>query len=311
MAETGVLLESGTNELEIVEFQINHKDDNGNIVSDHYGVNVAKVKEIIKSTEQLADVPRSHSAISGIINLRGKIIPIIDLPRWLGKDDPDIKCKRVIITMFNKILTGFLVHDVSRIHCVSWQSVESPSGLMTHTEKDCVTGLVKFEEKILLMLDFERIVGEINPELNAPSVSVEKSDKRKGKTIFVAEDSAFTRKVMVDLLKNAGYRVFAAKNGVEAMKKLNNVAESALKNNIPIKRYLNLIVTDVEMPQMDGLHMITKLKENRVLKNVPIVVFSSMVTPENKLKWSSLGVNTFISKPEIDHLVQVVDSKVI
>lgn len=310
MAETGVLLESGTNELEIVEFRIKHKDSNGNIISDHYGVNVAKVREIIKSPEQLAGMPRSHSAISGIINLRGKIIPIINLPIWLKKNDPDIKCKRVIITMFNKILTGFLVHDVSRIHCVSWQRVEPPYGLMSNTEKDCVTGLVKFEEKILMMLDFERIVGEINPELNAPSVSVKKSDKRRGKTIFVAEDSAFTRSVMVDLLKNAGYRVFAASNGVEAMEKLNDVAENSLKNGIPIKRYLNLIVTDVEMPKMDGLHMITKLKENSVLKNIPIVVFSSMVTVENRRKWSSLGADTFISKPDIDRLVQVVDSKV-
>jgi len=311
MAETGVLLESGTNELEIVEFHISHKDNDGNIVSDHYGVNVAKVKEIIKSPDQLADVPRSHPAISGVINLRGKIIPIIDLPGWLKKDAPDIKCKRVIITMFNKILTGFLVHSVSRIHCVSWQRVEPPSGLMSHTEQDCITGLVKFEEKILMMLDFERIVGEINPEINAYSVSIKKSDKRKGKTVFVAEDSAFTRRVLVDLLKNAGYRVFAATNGVEAMEKLNNVAASALKNNIPIKRYLNLIVTDVEMPQMDGLHMITKLKEHDMLKDIPILVFSSMVTPENRRKWSSLGADAFISKPEIDRLVQIVDSKII
>jgi len=309
--ETGILLESGTNELEIVEFRINHKEDDGNIVSDYYGVNVAKVKEIIKSPAHLANVPRSHHAISGVINMRGKIIPIIDLPGWLKKGDPSVKCERVIITMFNKILTGFLVHSVSQIHCVSWERVESPSGLMSHTEKDCITGLVKFEEKILMMLDFERIVGEINPEVNASSVSVKKSDKRKGKTVFVAEDSAFMRRVMVDLLKNAGYRVFAATNGVEAMEKLNNVAESALKSGIPIKRYLNLIVTDVEMPQMDGLHMVTKLKEHDVLKNIPILVCSSMVTPENRRKWSSLGADAFISKPEIDRLVQVVDSKVI
>lgn len=311
MAKAGILLESGTGELEIVEFHVSHKDDSGNIVSDYYGVNVAKVKEIIKSPGQFADVPRSHPAISGVINLRGKIIPIIDLPRWLKKDAADIQCKRVIITIFNKILTGFLVHSVSRIHCVSWQCVESPSGLMSHKDQDCVTGLIKFEKKILMMLDFERIVGEINPEINACSVSVKKSDRRKGKTVFVAEDSAFTRRVMVDLLKNAGYRVFNATNGVEAMKKLKKVAKNAQEKNLPIKRYINLIITDVEMPQMDGLHMITKLKEHDTLKSVPIVVFSSMVTPENKRKWSSLGAESFVTKPDIDQLVQIVDSTVI
>lgn len=311
MQGEGILLESGTNELEIVEFQVDHKDDNGEINPGYYGVNVAKVKEIIKEAERLTDVPRSHSSISGVINLRGKIIPIVDLPQWLDKNNKDIPTERIIITQFNKVLTGFLVHSVSRIHRVSWERVEPPSGLMNQAEKECVTGLVKFDDRILMMLDFERIVAEINPETGLQANSVRKSKKSKGKTVFIAEDSSFTRKIMIKMLKSAGYRVFSSGNGLDAYNKLIGIAEEALAKDIPLKRYLNLIISDIEMPQMDGLHLTAKLKEHKTLKDVPVVVFSSMVTEENRKKWMSLGAVDYISKPEIDRLVYVVAARAI
>ncbi|GMT42173.1 MAG: chemotaxis protein CheV [bacterium] len=311
MSESGVLLESGTNELEIIEFNVNQKNSNGSVNSGYYGINVAKVKEIIRCPGSFADVPRAHPAMSGVYNLRGRIIPIINLPKWLNKEHGDFECERVIITVFNKVYTGFMVHSVSRIHRVSWERVESPSGLMNHAEKECVTGLVKFDEKILMMLDFERIVCEINPEAMVSTVKVKKSKKRQGKTVFVAEDSTFMRKVMVDLLERAGYRVFTANNGIDAIEKLNRIAENAVQENISLNRYVNMVVTDVEMPGMDGLHLTTKIKAHDTLKNIPVAIFSSMVTAENKRKWSSLGADAFIGKPDINRLVQLVDSQIL
>ncbi len=310
MAQTEILLESGTNELEIVEFQVNFYDERGEMKPGYYGVNVAKVREIIKSPETFADVPRAHPAIVGVINLRGKIIPIINLPHWLNKQHKDLHCDRVIITEFNRVLTGFLVHSVARIHRLSWERVESPSGLMNQAEKECVTGIVKFDDKILMLLDFERIVAEINPDTGFNRAQFSPSAKRAGKTVFIAEDSAFIRKKVETMLRQAGYRVFAASNGLEALHKLSNVAADAEKKGLPIERYINLIISDVEMPQMDGLHLLTKLKAHKTLKAVPVVIFSSMVTKENRTKWHSLGATDFITKPEIERLIQLVDGRV-
>ncbi|MDH5542935.1 MAG: chemotaxis protein [Nitrospinota bacterium] len=308
MSKTGILLESGTNELEIVEFQINYNDEHGNIVPSYYGVNVAKVKEIIKTPPKFSDVPKAHPSIIGVINLRGKIIPIVNLPQWLDKEDDGSTCKRVIITEFNRILTGFMVHEVARIHRVSWTSVETPAGIMNQAEKECITGMVKFDEKILMMLDFERIVSEINPDMGRVSkIDIRSSGKRAGKTIFIAEDSAFVRKQMSEMLKTAGYRVFTASNGREALTKLTTAAEEARKSSRQIKSYLNLIITDIEMPAMDGLHLVTNLKKHDVLKDVPVVVYSSLVTDENKKKWKSIGVDHFLSKPDLAKLVHHVD----
>jgi len=308
MSNAGILLESGTNELEVVEFQVNLSDEKGNLVPSYYGVNVAKVKEIIKTPEKFSDVPKAHPAIVGVINLRGKIIPIVNLPQWLDKVDDGTTCKRVIITEFNRILTGFMVHEVARIHRVSWTAVETPAGIMNQAEKECITGMVKFEDKILMMLDFERIVSEINPDMGrANKIDIRKSSKRAGKTIFIAEDSAFVRKMMGDLLKTAGYRVFMASNGREALTKLTDAAELARKTNRHINSYLNLIITDVEMPAMDGLHLVTNLKKHDVLRNVPVVVYSSLVTEENKRKWKSIGVDHFLSKPDMVKLVHHAD----
>lgn len=312
MSKTGILLESGTNELEIVEFHVNHVTADGSVETAFYGVNVSKVKEIIKSPEKLADIPRAHPSISGVVNLRGKIIPIIDLPKWLGRSREDLVCRKVIITEFNNIQIGFLVHDVARIHRVSWSAVETPSGIMNQAEKECITGIVKFDEKILMMLDFEKIVSEINPDLGQGSMpKIGKSSKRTGKTIFIAEDSAFVRKQMIDLLKGAGYRVFSAANGKLALQKLTEAAKQSENTNHPITSYLNLIISDVEMPQMDGLHLTAKLKEHPLLKKVPVLIYSSLVTEENKKKWKAIGAENFISKPDIEKLVQHVDRLVI
>lgn len=312
MSKTGILLESGTNELEIVEFHINQVGDDGSVENGYYGVNVSKVKEIIKRPKKLADIPRAHPSITGVVNLRGKIIPIIDLPKWLDKKREGLVTQKVVITEFNNIQIGFLVHDVARIHRVSWSAVETPSGIMNQAEKECITGIVKFDEKILMMLDFEKIVSEINPDLGQPNLpKIGRSSKRTGKTIFIAEDSAFVRKRMTDLLKGAGYRVFSAVNGKEALQKLTGAAEQSESTNHSITKYLNLIISDVEMPQMDGLHLTANLKEHPILRRVPVLIYSSLVTEENKRKWKSIGAESFISKPDIEKLVQHVDRLVI
>jgi len=307
MSNRGILLESGTNELEIVEFHVNRRGENGEIQQAFYGVNVAKVKEIIRSPGFLSEVPKAHPALLGVLSLRGKIVPVISLPKWLGKEQHDEPCTRVIIMEFNRIITGFSVHSVSRIHRVSWEKVESPKGVISSPEEECVTGIVKFEDRILMMIDFEKIVAEINPEMGASDVKVTKASKRESKTVFLAEDSSFINKMIVDLLTTAGYRVFTSFNGQDALLRIMNVVADAKSNKRPISNYLNLICTDVEMPKMDGLHFVTKIREEPLLKKLPVIVFSSLVAQESKRKWDSIGVDKFMSKAEMNHLVEHID----
>ncbi|NTV29821.1 MAG: chemotaxis protein CheV [Candidatus Omnitrophica bacterium] len=300
---TGILLETGTNELEIVEFSI--KDA-------LYGINIAKVREIIKADVDLVPVPDTHPSIEGAINLRGSIIPVVNLARHMKVDASlDRKLGRIIIAEFNAIVIGFMVTSVARIHRISWKSVEAPSQML-QTEQSYAVGIVKIENRVIFLLDFEKIASHINPAANlhapgsedysAPSVV-----DRASKKILVVEDSDFIRSLIVDHLHKAGYNTETASNGEEAWQKL--AAVSALPNFEAIKQYFNLMITDIEMPQMDGLHLIKRVKDEARLRSLPCIAFSSLISKELIMKCKSIGSDGEIAKPEIHRLVELVDSK--
>ncbi len=303
---TNILLEAGTNELEVIEFSIG---DN------LYGINVAKVREIIRFPEEIIDVPNSHPSLRGLINLRDSVIPIIDLPKHLGKDmkvTPDKSL--VIVSEFNKLVVGFWVDSVARIHRISWNNVSSPSELM-RTGEDFVVAVVKIENKIVLLLDFEKITSDISPESGIQKaevtryVSEDVDFNRSDKTIFVAEDSTFIRDMIIDYLKTAGYKVRVFNNGKEAWDELLKIISS--DGFTKIDDYLHLLISDIEMPVMDGLHLIKNITAHRELKKIPCVVFSSLISDELALKCKSVGAVAEISKPEIERLVSLVDKYVL
>lgn len=301
-----ILLESGTNELEIVEFSI------GDAL---YGINIAKVREIIKANIDIVTVPDAHPSIQGAINIRGKIIPVINLAVHLkGKESADKKSHRIIISEFNKIVVGFLVSSVANIHRLSWKQVEKPSDLL-QTEMGYVVGVIKIKEKVLFLLDFEKIASHINPSSGIVKADKKQYEKnitpfnRSSKKILVAEDSDFIRQLIVDHLTTAGYMVEMANNGEEAMNLLNMALQE--EDFHSIDRYYNLVITDIEMPQMDGLHLVKRIKETLELRKLPCIAFSSMITPELASKCRSVGTDGEISKPEINQLVSLVDEKVL
>jgi two-component system chemotaxis response regulator CheV len=299
----GILLQAGTNELEIVEFAI---------ADALYGINIAKVREIIKADIVLVPVPDAHPSIKGAINLRGAILPVVDLAHHLKVSSPfDKKINRIIIAEFNKITIGFLVSSVARIHRISWKSVEQPSQML-QTEQGYAVGIVKIQERVIFLLDFEKISSHINPRahLHAPSAeeySAPSATDRASKRILVAEDSDFIRKLIVDHLHQAGYNTETAVNGEEAWIKLAGVA--AMSGFEKVENHYNLMITDIEMPQMDGLHLIKRVKESVQLRRLPCIAFSSMISKELVLKCKSVGSDGEISKPEINQLVSLVDAK--
>jgi len=307
-----ILLESGTNELEIVEFRIDECDGKGNVIPCYFGVNVAKVREIIR-LPKLRKVVNSHAAISGMIKLRDQVITLIDLSLALGKNTEGIAADRVIVLEFNRIIVGILVHSVSRIYRISWEHVEPPVKAIHDAN---ITGVVKMEDRIILILDFEKIIGELSSTmaLSTPGedLMLAHSTLNRGeKTILVADDSNFIRKTMCGSLREAGYHVVEAENGEEAWDMVNAMRQKCTENGQPITDLLNLIITDIEMPRMDGLHLTSLIRKEGNLDKIPVVIFSSLASEDNKMKWKNLGASDILTKPDLPNLVEKADSLVL
>ena len=295
--ETKILLENGTNELEVLEFLL---DGNS------YGINVAKIREIIPYAE-VTPVPNAHPSIEGIFMPRDTMITAIDLKNCLqrGKSEPG---GLFIITNFNKLDIAFHVDQVLGIHRVSWGDIIKPGATVSTTEDGISTGIVKRENKLIIILDFEKIVADINPEtgLKTSDVDALGDRKRSDVPILIAEDSVLLNKLIVDSLKKAGYvNIIHTENGQEAY----NIIQEC-KEKGTLKEHVQCIITDIEMPIMDG-HRLTKLvKSDDATKDIPIVIFSSLVNDEMRRKGEQLGANAQLSKPEIGNLVRTIDSLV-
>ena len=298
--QTNILLETGTNEFELVEFLVEEK--NGKTHS--FGINVGKVREIIK-TPKIVDVPKAHPCVEGIADLRGKIIPMINLPKWLELET-DKPLEKVIITEFNNTTNGFLVNNVTRIYRISWKDLMQPEELNYEDKKNCVTSIAKIEDKMILILDFEKIIGDIFPELyfTEEKTTLKKID-RKIRTL-IAEDSTIIRKLVNNALKDAGYIVSVASDGESAYNQLLEILKKAKEQNRSVKDFIDILITDLEMPKMDGAHLIKKVREIPEFDDLPIIVFSSMGTEENKKKLMKLGANDFISKPDVNILQEAI-----
>lgn len=313
-----ILLESGTNELEIIEFQLRKQRPDGSEKISHYGINVAKVREVIRVPET-TDYPNPQPHLVGVFSLRDSLIPLVDLGGWLGvKTLGAFETKNVIVTDFNRMSNGFLVDGVSRIHRISWEEVESPSSFLESGEQDCVVAVVRREKRLIMILDFEKIISDINPELSMEKYNVKEdrkviiddrmTAKRQANTLLVVDDSAFIRKLIETTLRTAGYNVLAAKDGADAYEILQEFELVAEEENLPVSDLVSMIISDVEMPRMDGLHLVKRLRDGKAYRTTPILMFSSIMSEENRRKALALGANDTMTKPEIGKLVGMVDS---
>lgn len=308
MKQTNILLESDTNELEIVEFRVDELDSHDNLVPCHYGVNVAKVREIIR-LPKLTKALNTSDSVEGMIKLREKVIPVLNLSKILNKYTGELAADRVIVLEFNNVMVGVLVHSVSRIYRISWKNVEAPS---SSVYSDQVTGLVKMDDRIILVLDFEKIVAEfcassaLRP-LSAEQLLENAGTDRSNRTILVADDSPFIRSTMCSTLRGAGYNVEEAVNGLEAWEKIQKVMQQCSNEGVPFRSRVQLLITDVEMPQMDGLHLTSLVRKEADLKDMPIIIFSSLASEDNIRKWHDLGAQQILTKPDLPNLVKYAD----
>ena len=268
-------LKVGSNEMELVDFRILKQED-GSVYEGIYGINVSKVREIIR-VPKLTELPGTPSFIEGIFDLREVVIPVVNLAKWMGIQEPEgiEKNLRVIITEFNNVLIGFVVHEAKRIRRINWSDIE-PASFMSGSgslDSNKITGVTKIEgDNVLLILDLESVVQDLG--LYSPDIDAIPEDLETfSGLVLILDDSATARKIVKEALHKMGFKVLEATDGVDGMAKLNDLYDTYGKE---IGSHLKLIISDVEMPKMDGFHFAANTKADGRFDAIPIIFNSSI-----------------------------------
>jgi len=289
-----ILLESGTGEVEILEFIINNK---------YYAINIIKVKEVIHA-DNLTKLPESHPAIAGLTLYRDKIITLVDLKYVLEKQHKNEIKSTIILCEFNKIEVAFSIDNIVGVHRIKWEQITKPDDI---TINSLVIGNIVLSNKIILMLDFEKIVTDISPSTGISRdkiVDIAYKDRSNVKLVL-ADDSPLIRMLLKDTLTKAGFKNLKIfDDGNQVLNYLLNLVKAKNEN---FMEDIHVLITDIEMPQMDGHTLTRKIKEHNILKKLPVILFSSLITSDLKHKGDSVGADAQLSKPEIGELVTCID----
>jgi two-component system chemotaxis response regulator CheV len=303
-----ILLEAGTNEVEILELFIDEAEYRG-----YFGVNVAKVLEIIPMPEKIMRPPHlSGSFAAGIFNHRGEIVVLLDLARWLGKTRVEQGQPKVLVTEFNNTVTAFLVSGVTRIHRVTWDDIKPLEGYLEGLS-DCITGVIELEDKLVLLLDLEKAIGDLDPQLvlsaSRPITDAVSEGYEPIKVLHV-DDSLVVRKTLKQRLEeNHIFSVQSMTNGAEAWSYLVGLKERCTDDGQPLAKYVDVVLSDIEMPVMDGYHLCKRIKDDSQLRSIPVVLFSSIITDKLLHKGEAVGADGQFSKPDLA-LVQFMKNTV-
>ncbi len=296
--ENNILLESGTNELEVLEFMVG---------SQNFGINIAKVNEIM-NYQPMIPVPDSPEAFEGVFTPRDKVISVIDLHKVLNKESTDTGHDLLIICHFNQMDVGFHVSSVKGIQRISWEDIEKPPRISGDGNNNLATGIAKLSDRIILILDFEKIVSDINRSavLDATGATQAANDK-SDKHIVIAEDSPFLNTLIKNTLAESGYKnIISFDNGKDAWDYVNG--HKSFGGDILDQ--ISLVISDIEMPQMDGHHLTKRIKDDDVLKRIPVYLFSSLINEQMKIKGESVGADAQFSKPQIGMLINYINEHI-
>ena len=299
MSQSKILLEVGTNELELVEFFINERDG----YRGYYGINVSKVVEIIRTQPVTAMPQMRHPSVLGAFPYRGgRIVPLIDVCKYLDKGSIGMgEESKIIITEFNNVQTAFLVSGVTRIHRISWKQVEAPSPFLLKMSRGSITAVVRLEGHMLFLLDVEAIVAAMDPTL---SVRMDEQRNTPPPThkyhIIHADDSANIRRLVFDELEKEGrFDISQATDGEEAWKMLQQCKAEAEEKGVPVTDIVQGVISDIEMPNLDGLTLCRYIKKDPVLKVIPVAMFSSLISEPLARKCQSVGADAQFAKPDL------------
>jgi len=300
MAQQEILLESGTNEMELLTFMLGDQ---------LFGLNVVKVQSIMQFDSSLVSkIPEAPAALLGMMLHRDRTIPLVDLSTALNMQNT-IESEReiVIVTEFNNVVSGFKVDGVNQINRLSWKAF-TPIGDFIGRSSEGIIGSVNLDETEALVVDLEYILAKIIPSMaikEPTDETLETKDRQSRGNIRIvfAEDSKTIRNSLVRILKNSGFsNVKAFNNGKDAYNALSAINESSRQDDLP-----HAIISDIEMPKMDGLTFCKKLKKDLGLKQIPFIIFSSLINEQMVRKCKSVGADSYITKPETNKLMSMLD----
>ena len=289
-----ILLESGTNELEVLVFELGGQ---------RFGVNVAKVREVILHLDA-TPTPGQAETVKGVIRLRGSVLTVVDLHKQLKRAPvhTDESQWRIIVTEFNGMTAAFEVEAVDSIYRMSWEDVR-PVPESGSNNQACVTGMAEVGEELIMMLDFESIYDTVTARnLHSDAAAVnDLGIDRSNCEIWLAEDSAFIRATIEKMIRNSGFtRFHMFRNGAEAWEAF--TAAAANGRALP-----DVLISDIEMPQMDGLHLCRRVKEHPASKDTRVVLYSSLITAETRHRGMEVGADEQFNKPNLGKVVNVID----
>ncbi len=269
-----------------------------------FGINVFKVREII-DCPKLTRTPDSHECVCGIANIRGKTISVVDLAAMVGKGAINIEEKcRVIVAEFNRIVQGFLVSDVARIVNLNWEDIKPPpTGTGTQS---FLTAVAHTDEKLVEILDVEKVLGEIigsNDSISSETIADSEQSESKNNHVLIVDDSSMARKQMSHVLDQLQIPYTVRKNGKEAYELLMSWLDD---KSMPITDRCGLIVSDVEMPEMDGYTLTMKIKEHPQLRKLHVLLHSSISGMFNENMVKKVCADDFLAKYDAEELAKKI-----
>ncbi|MCL2637927.1 MAG: chemotaxis protein [Oscillospiraceae bacterium] len=294
-----IIFDSSINELQLLEFLVGEE---------FFGINIAKVSEIIRFTE-LTPVPSSPEAIEGVFMHRDKLVTVIDLHVVLGlpRNEEEHGNGLFIVCDFEQFSVAFHVSTVLGIQRLTWSSIEKPPSVSKSSDDGITTGMAKLDDKIIMILDFEKIICDLSLTDDFENDNFDNIDIPDeldlSKHLIIAEDSPFLCKVLIDALRNVGFKnIHAFYNGLEAWDYI-----CSKKGQPNLKNEVAAVISDIEMPQMDG-HTLTRLiKEDKELKNVPVFMFSSLIHENMRGRGDSAGADGQFARSQIGELIAALN----
>jgi len=286
---------AGHNRLELLMFRLNGRQ--------RFGINVFKVQEVIMCPP-LSQLPKSHGVVVGVANMRGRTIPVMDLSQAIGKSPvKDPKNSYVVITEFNRKVQGFLVGGVDRIVNMNWSDILPPPPVVS--AGSYVTAVTSIDDELVEIIDVEKVLSEVLGQVADVSdeLIAQSSQKEERKYhILVADDSSVARNQIKRTLTQLDIECTLANDGQQAL----NVLKEWVSEDENIANRLDMIISDVEMPEMDGYTLTTEIRKDPRLKDVYIILHTSLSGVFNTKMVESVGADQFIPKFNADELANVV-----
>lgn len=295
---------AGTNKLEILLFSLGLDQRTGR--RETFGINVFKVREVMR-TPEITMAPDMPPSVEGMVSLRGQLVPVIDLARYTGvitENKPEI----MVVSEYNGHTQGFLVETVDTILRLDWSSMRVPPDILTAQMGGLVTAVTELENgRLVMMLDVEKVLAETSGTGDTIDESVVfKSAKLGDKTVYFADDSIVARRQIEMTLDAMGVHHMHAINGKRAWDDMQRLAQSAELQGRQVKDLVQLILTDVEMPEMDGYMLTKMIKGDPRFAGIPVIMHSSLSGLSNQKLGHSVGVDGYVPKFEPHKLSEMI-----